>query len=612
MEPGSTHANREKGQEDIYIDGAAMSCSDTHLGNVLALEVQQGRFGCAVFCAAEHQLLLCEDQPFEFALESLDTSMICEGDQAERQSPTSASGCVGKASSDSLIESRELHGAELQLRHGFEFGLGLAELREALSYRARGASQTGSENENEAHRLDNHPLSTLAVDAIISIPKSILSVSSDVAREEQALLQVGVLMDLLRIAICLLCPIRKHTDLYHRLTDTHMYKVLSKSAEALGNVSAIQQNGNREAEGRSSANKSPLQQIDVNESLHVVYFPQIGYLIVVPDGDTVNLQADRTLEHQFSSESSVYFKNARMIDMDRHLGDLASFIVDREIEILDGLHTFLLGSCRQLIEAHHALTELDCLLAFSRAALIYDLRRPVLNDHPVLRLEGCRHPLKALSDDNFVPNDIELWGGYGSSETSEEGSEMARDAATDEKQSVMVLTGACMSQCGSFVPAARAELGVFDKVLTRMRQDESVASEGSSFTRELGRLSQAISCSTSRSLVLLDEVGRECRSDVYLPTLDTANTLTCLYRLKPGFAGSSHACHCAMICGVPENVVKRAAALSQHDLQAWQDARALNDEAIIRRFLQLDFEELRKETADVNAAELLDWVLNSG
>lgn len=50
-------------------------------------------------------------------------------------------------------------------------------------------------------------------------------------------------------------------------------------------------------------------------------------------------------------------------------------------------------------------------------------------------------------------------------------------------------------------------------VLTRIRQDESVASEGSSFTRELGRLNRAISCSTGKSLVLLDEVGRECRSD---------------------------------------------------------------------------------------------------
>lgn len=46
-----------------------------------------------------------------------------------------------------------------------------------------------------------------------------------------------------------------------------------------------------------------------------------------------------------------------------------------------------------------------------------------------------------------------------------------------------------------------------------MRQDESVASEGSSFTRELGRLHRAMSMSTKRSLVVLDEVGRECRSD---------------------------------------------------------------------------------------------------
>jgi len=66
-----------------------------------------------------------------------------------------------------------------------------------------------------------------------------------------------------------------------------------------------------------------------------------------------------------------------------------------------------------------------------------------------------------------------------------------------------------------------ADLVYLVAVLTRMRQDESVASEGSSFTRELGRLHRAMAISTKRSLVILDEVGRECRSDGKLDSNDT-------------------------------------------------------------------------------------------
>ncbi|PWZ02545.1 hypothetical protein BCV70DRAFT_153740 [Testicularia cyperi] len=415
--------------------------------------------------------------------------------------------------------------------------------------------------------------------------------------------------------------------------------------------------------------------------LHVVYFPQIGYLIVVPGGEVVDMLADPTLEQQFASERSVYLKNGRMVDMDQHMGDLASFIVDREIEILDALQTELLRCCPQLVKAHAALQELDCLLAFARAAVTYELKRPVLLDEPALDIKGCRHPLKALSDESFVPNDIQLRGGRGLSGSSDENAE-GEDARSETdtanaKQGehiVMVLTGAnssgksCLlqqaaltvylSQCGCFVPAAQAELGVFDKILTRMRQDESVASEGSSFTRELGRLNRAITLSTSKSLVLLDEVGRECRSDdgaglfvasilefldrdkacpvvlatthhlraimthlspelpiyrahmqtVFLPTIDARNTLTYLYRLRPGFASTSHANHCALLCGVPESVVERANVIGMTGLHTWQNEQATRDEAVVRRLVELDLDDL-SENQDVDVAQLVRWIL---
>ncbi|GAC93298.1 hypothetical protein PHSY_000863 [Pseudozyma hubeiensis SY62] len=167
-----------------------------------------------------------------------------------------------------------------------------------------------------------------------------------------------------------------------------------------------------------------------------------------------------------------------------------------------------------------------------------------------------------------------------------------------------------------------------------MRQDESVASEGSSFTRELGRLHRALAMSTKRSLVLLDEVGRECRSDgaierhlpatlpiqrahmqtLLLPTLaSTYSSLTYLYRLRPGFAETSHACHCARLCGVPESVVERADRICCVGLREWNDAEAVRDEEVVRRLMQLQLGNGEEEERDMDEAEaerMLRWVLD--
>ncbi|TKY90703.1 hypothetical protein EX895_000701 [Sporisorium graminicola] len=458
--------------------------------------------------------------------------------------------------------------------------------------------------------------------------------------------------------------------------------------------------------------------------LHVVYFPQIGYLICVRDGETVEMKADPSLAQEFVSDEFVYLKNRRMTELDHDLGDVASFVVDKEIEILDGLQTLLKQCCPVLLAAHAALCQIDCLLAFARAATMYDLKRPILVEEQVIRLKGSRHVLKALSNEGFVPNDIELQGGLGLPAQSDQnanaedglGSQRgdvdeeelgqglqeelrsgapgearpgSRRSATDlrekeNKHSVMVLTGANSSgkscllqqaalsvylcQCGSFVPAAYAELGVFDKILTRMRQDESVSSEGSSFTRELGRLHRGMNMSTSKSLVILDEVGRECRSDdgaglfvatiyeflqrgpecpivlsathhlraierhlpetlpiqrahmqsILLPTIEqTYASLTYLYSLRPGFAGTSHACHCARLCGVPHIVVERAERICRIGLRAWHDLEAKQDEAIVRRLLQLELgnggegeerQRVRREMAEVDDEAALRWI----
>lgn len=96
---------------------------------------------------------------------------------------------------------------------------------------------------------------------------------------------------------------------------------------------------------------------------------------------------------------------------------------------------------------------------------------------------------------------------------------------------------------------------------------------------------------------------------VFLPGAETASNLTYLYRLCPGWAGTSHASHCALLCGVPNSVVDRAVEISQEGIKTWQELQAAQDEVVVRKLLQLDFEQLRMEADEVEGPKLLEWVV---
>lgn len=118
-------------------------------------------------------------------------------------------------------------------------------------------------------------------------------------------------------------------------------------------------------------------------------------------------------------------------------------------------------------------------------------------------------------------------------------------------------------------------------------------------------------------------IQRAHMQTLLLPTLEqTYRSLTYLYRLRPGFAGTSHAAHCARLCGVPEAVVERAERICRMGLRAWHRSEAMRDEAIVRRLVELELgnggeegeregrgEQMMEGVDDETAMRLLQWVL---
>ena len=137
------------------------------------------------------------------------------------------------------------------------------------------------------------------------------------------------------------------------------------------------------------------------DGLDVVYIPQIGFLITLPN----KLQKETVdgLVYQFSTPQTVYYKSQRMDYLDETVGDVYTKIVDRELLHLQVLRTDFLELSGSFAEMGENLAQFDCLVSFAECALEYQYTRPLLsNTHH--EMTGIRHPIVSLVVDGFISN----------------------------------------------------------------------------------------------------------------------------------------------------------------------------------------------------------------
>ncbi len=152
------------------------------------------------------------------------------------------------------------------------------------------------------------------------------------------------------------------------------------------------------------------------------------------------------------------------------------------------------------------LAELDCLAGFAENALLYNYCKPAVHDGLEIGIKGGRHPVIELQldpEEAYITNDVLL---------------------TNDEQQIMMITGPNMSgksallrqtalitlfaQIGSFVPATKADLGVVDKVFTRVGASDNISMGESTFMVEMNETASILNNLSERSLILLDEIGR--------------------------------------------------------------------------------------------------------
>lgn len=152
------------------------------------------------------------------------------------------------------------------------------------------------------------------------------------------------------------------------------------------------------------------------------------------------------------------------------------------------------------------LGKLDCLVSFASVAQKYNYVKPSVNDSHVIKIIAGRHPVIERSlplGEEYVSNDIYL-DNDGQQIMMITGPNMSGKSAVLRQTALIVL----MAQVGSFVPASAADIGIVDKVFTRVGASDNISSGESTFMVEMNETASILNNLSDRSLILLDEIGR--------------------------------------------------------------------------------------------------------
>jgi len=265
----------------------------------------------------------------------------------------------------------------------------------------------------------------------------------------------------------------------------------------------------------------------------------------------------------------------------------------------------IFSEVRQKIQEHipsmqetaRAIARVDCLYSFSCAAHENHYTRPQFTKDDTFIIRDGRHPIieKYIKDEMFVPNDVTL------NHKDHEvlvitGPNMAGKSTYMRQVAVLTL----MAQTGSFIPAREAVLCPVDRIFTRIGASDDILTGQSTFMVEMKEVSYILKHATSRSLLILDEIGRGtstfdgmsiaravieyCLKNVHALTLfathyhelidmagqydkvknytvavkERGRSIKFLRRIIPGGADRSYGLHVARLAGLPEGLLKRA------------------------------------------------------
>ena len=264
-------------------------------------------------------------------------------------------------------------------------------------------------------------------------------------------------------------------------------------------------------------------------SLKVRFNSVFGYYIEITKANARAVPPD--YERKQTLVNAERFTTPELKDYESKILTAQERSLEIERRLFTELRRQLLASAPRMRETARHIAEIDLLANFSHLAALRGWTRPTVNESSLLEFAGARHPvverrMEESGTGRFVPNSLHLEAFLLSSFAEGGGPAFASSpkATNPQGPSIALITGpnmggkstylrqaallVIMAQCGSFVPAERMTLGLVDRIYTRIGASDNVARGRSTFMVEMTETAAILNTATSRSLVLLDEMGR--------------------------------------------------------------------------------------------------------
>ena len=239
------------------------------------------------------------------------------------------------------------------------------------------------------------------------------------------------------------------------------------------------------------------------KNLKIKYNKVFGYYYEVTNSYQ-SMVPDDYIRKQTLANAERY-TNARLKELEDMILNAEDKLFSLEYDMFCQLRDAIAGEMERIQRTAKAVAKLDVLASFSFVAERNHYVRPAINEKGVIDIKGGRHPVveQMISDEMFISNDTYLDNNkYCVSIIT--GPNMAGKSTYMRQVALIVL----MAQIGCFVPAASANIGLVDRIFTRVGASDDLASGQSTFMVEMNEVANILRNATVNSLLILDEIGR--------------------------------------------------------------------------------------------------------
>jgi len=329
-------------------------------------------------------------------------------------------------------------------------------------------------------------------------------------------------------------------------------------------------------------------------SLKIGYTSVFGYYLEVPNAHKDRVPADWIRKQTLTGRER--YVTPDLMETEKQVLNADAEALRLEAELYGKVRAEAARHSGRVVALSRLIAMADLLLSFADMASERGYVRPILTDGIELEISDGRHPVLdlTLEPGRLVPNDCALGDAHSLALIT--GPNMAGKSTYIRMCALLVL----MAQCGSFVPASSMKLGMVDRLFTRLGSADEIQRGNSTFMVEMVETAGILNAATSRSLVVLDEVGRGTSTydgvsiawsvsehlarDVgartlfathyheltqlaaRLPKVKNLNVsvrewqdeVIFLHRIVEGAADRSYGIHVARLAGLPPDVVERA------------------------------------------------------